>query len=142
MKKELGCEDGEEMNDLPTEQEMEFLKYIPHYTWTKEEIYQLNKKTSSEEVINILENEVDLDSAPGEDGITYRIIKRFMKNKNFREIYIDYLNYTREIGGSGSYISNTGVMVVKNKKSQSIEYEKKRKLTKLNKDTNLGNAKV
>ena len=142
IKKELSCEDGEEMNDLPTEQEMEFLQYIPHYTWTKEEIYQLNKKTSSEEVINILENEVDLDSAPGEDGITYRIIKRFMKNKNFREIYIDYLNYTREIGGCGSNISNTGVMVVKNKKSQSIEYEKKRKLTKLNKDTNLGNGKV
>ena len=31
---------------------------------------------------------------------------------------------------------------MKNKKSQSIEYEKKRKLTKLNKDTNLGNGKV
>ena len=33
-------------------------------------------------------------------------------------------------------------MTVKNKKIQSIEYDKKRKLTKLNKDTNLGNGKV
>ena len=31
---------------------------------------------------------------------------------------------------------------MKNKKSQSIKYEKKRKLTKLNKDTNLGKGKV
>ena len=43
-------------------------------------IQPFNRKTSAEEVMNILENEVDLDSAPGEDGITYRIIKRFMKN--------------------------------------------------------------
>ena len=112
---------------------MEFLQYIPHYTWSKEEIYQLNKKTSSEEVINILENEVDLDSAPGEDGITYRIIKRFMKNKNFREIYIDYLNYTREIGGCGSNISNTGVMVDKTRRVKELNMRRK-KLNQLDKD--------
>ena len=33
-------------------------------------------------------------------------------------------------------------MTVKNKKTQSLDYNKKRKLTKLNKDTNLGNGKV
>ena len=33
-------------------------------------------------------------------------------------------------------------MVIKNKKKQSIEYEKKRKLTKLNEDMNLGHGKV
>ena len=33
-------------------------------------------------------------------------------------------------------------MTIKNKKAQSTEYDKKRKLTKLNKDTNLGNGKV
>ena len=33
-------------------------------------------------------------------------------------------------------------MTVKNKKTQSIEYDKKRKWTKLNKDINLGNGKV
>ena len=33
-------------------------------------------------------------------------------------------------------------MVVKNKKAQSIDYEKKRKLTKINKDSNVGNGKI
>ena len=32
--------------------------------------------------------------------------------------------------------------MVKNKKAQSLDYNKKRKLTKLNKDTNLGLGKV
>ena len=80
MRKELSCKDGEEINDSPTEQKMEFLQYIPDYTWTQEEIYNLNKKTSAEEVMNILQNEVELDSTPGEDGMTCRIIRRFMDN--------------------------------------------------------------
>ena len=33
-------------------------------------------------------------------------------------------------------------MTIKNKKIQSVEYDKKRKLTKVNKDMNLGNGKV
>ena len=33
-------------------------------------------------------------------------------------------------------------MVVKNKSTQSNEYENKRKLTKINKDSNVGNGKV
>ena len=41
-----------------------------------------------------------------------------------------------------SQIDNLGIMMIKNKKSQSIDYNKKRKLTKLNKDTNLGLGKV
>ena len=39
-------------------------------------------------------------------------------------------------------VENVGIMTVKNKKLQSIGYNKKRKLTKLNKDTNLGHGKV
>ena len=39
-------------------------------------------------------------------------------------------------------IRNIGIMVVKNKNAQSNEYEKKRKLTKINKDSNVGNGKV
>ena len=39
-------------------------------------------------------------------------------------------------------IGNLGIMVVKNKSTQSNEYEKKRKLTKINKDSNVGNGKV
>ena len=61
--------------------------------------------------------------------------------ESFREVYIRYLNYTRKIGSMGK-IRNIGVMVVKNKSTQSNEYEKKRKLTKINKDSNVGNGKV
>merc|ERR1711888_54938 len=61
--------------------------------------------------------------------------------ESFREVYIRYLNYTRKIGSMGK-IRNIGVMVVKNKNTQSNEYEKKRKLTKINKDSNVGNGKV
>ena len=71
---------------------------------------------------------VDLDSSPGEDGITYRCLKHFMLNKKFEEIYVMFLNYTRDLGNYG-YVGNNGIMVIKNKKSQSIEYDKKRKLT-------------
>ena len=39
-------------------------------------------------------------------------------------------------------INNIGIMTVKNKKTNSTNYNKKRKLTKLNKDTNLGHGKV
>ena len=121
MKKELKSKDTEDFNALPTEEEKEFLKYIPVYSWTPEEVAELNKETTAAEVMNILEKEVDLDSAPGEDGITYRIIKKLMNNHKFRDLYIDYLNFTRRVGGCGSAVSNTGIMVVKNKKSQSIE---------------------
>ena len=39
-------------------------------------------------------------------------------------------------------IENVGVMTIKNKKGQSDLYEKKSKLTKINKENNLGNGKV
>jgi hypothetical protein len=64
-----------------------------------------------------------------------------MKIRSFKEIYIRYLNYTRRIGSMGK-VNNLGLMVVKNKNTQSSEYEKKRKLTKINKDSNVGNGKV
>ena len=99
------------------------------------------KPTEEIEILNILKFEVDLDSSPGEDGITSRLLLRFMKIDAFKDIYIKYLNYTRRIGSMGQ-IGNLGIMVVKNKSTQSNEYEKKRKLTKINKDSNVGNGKV
>ena len=37
---------------------------------------------------------------------------------------------------------NLGIMAVKNKNTLSNEYKKKQKLTKINKDSNVGNGKV
>ena len=68
-------------------------------------------------------------------------MKCFWDFSSYRFLYVNYLNYTREIGSLGIE-SNNGIMVVKNKKSNTIEYKKKRKLTKVNKDSNLGNGKV
>ena len=95
--------------------------------------------TEKEEIENILKTEVDQDSSPGEDGITYRFIKVFWYWEEYRDLYVDFFNYTRKNTG---LLDSSGIMVVKNKKTHSIDYNKKRKLTKLNKDTNLGHGKV
>ena len=105
------------------------------------EIWNLNKPTTEEEVYGILKDETNLDSAPGEDGITSRFLLTFWKMYSFRWMYMKYLNFTR-FSDKYKGKNNTGVMVIKNKKSQSIDYEKKRKLTKINKDSNIGNGKV
>ena len=129
-------------NDDPaTIDELYFLNSIPKNSWSNEEIEELCGPIREEEITSILENEVDLDSSPGEDGITYRVIKLFWKYTAYRALYIKYLNYTKQIGGMGSG-GNIGIMIIKNKNVQSIEYDKKRKLTKVNKDLNLGHGKV
>ena len=66
--------------------------------------------------MTILENEVVLVCAPGKDGITNQII--IFLRIEFPNIYVDYLNYTRNVGHYG-VIPNPGIMVIKNKKSQS-----------------------
>ena len=47
MKKELKSKDAEDFNALPTEEEKEFLKYIPLYSGTPEEVAELNKETTA-----------------------------------------------------------------------------------------------
>ena len=49
----------------------------------------LEGPTQPDEISYILENEVDLDSSPGEDGITYRFIKRFWEWSEYRELYLN-----------------------------------------------------
>ena len=128
--------------DAPaTVEEEHFLAKLDKIELTNEEMQKLTGPVEEEEIEYILKTEVDLDSSPGEDGLTYRFIKKFWKWQEFRELYIGFLNYTREIKSMG-VIDNIGIMTVKNKKGQSSEYNKKRKLTKLNKDTNLGHGKI
>ena len=128
-------------NEKPTKEEKYFLDKLENIVLSDKEVQELIKPTEEKEILNILKHEVDLDSAPGEDGITSRFLLRFMKIDSFKEIYLKYLNYTRRVGSMG-HIRNLGIMVVKNKNTQSNEYEKKRKLTKINKDSNVGNGKV
>ena len=88
---------------------------IRNHTWTDDEKWELTKPITAEEIWQILDKEVDLDSSPGEDGLTYRCLKHFMYNKSFEEIYITFLNYTRDLGNYVC-VGNNGIMVIKNKK--------------------------
>ena len=125
----------------PSQEEEHFLNLISQVEWTEEEISKLTQCVSEEEITNILLLQVDLDSSPGVDGITYRFIKKFWSFDSYRKLYLMFLNNSRREKNLGC-TQNLGMMVVKNKKSQSIHYDKKRKLTKVNKDLNLGHGKV
>ena len=118
MKSELEYK-GTEREEEPTELEQYFLDKLDTIRLSETEIHELIRPTDEKEIIYILRNEVDLDSSPGEDGITSRFLLRFMGIESFREIYLRYLNYTRRIGSMGK-IRNIGVMVVKNKSTQLL----------------------
>ena len=141
MEGELTEFSGLHRDDQATEEEKAFLDLIPEPVWTEEEIEALTGPTREEEITEILNFEVDLDSSPGEDGITFRFIKKFWKFRSYKYLYVKFLNYTRTIKDMGRE-KNVGIMVVKNKTVQSIDYDKKRKLTKVNKDSNMGHGKV
>ena len=141
MKSELNPHNDVDFNAPPSPAEEFFLSKLKPLTLNEKEKEELLRPTNQEEISFILEHEVDPDSSPGEDGITYRFIKRFWDWSEYRDLYLKFLNFTRENRSCG-FLDNFGIMTVKNKKVQSNEYDKKRKLTKLNKDTNLGNGKV
>ena len=142
MSKELEPHNMDPIDGDPTPAELQFLSKLGRIDLSEEEEMDLLKPTEADEIEYVLKHEVDLDSSPGEDGITYRFILLLWKRvHSYRSLYLDYLNYTRESGSCG-ILENCGIMVIKNKKLQSTDYEKKRKLTKLNKDSNLGNGKV
>ena len=123
-------------SNQPDEEDMYFLNMLPRLNIDEEDLSLLEGKISSVEVELILEKDVDLDSSPGVDGFTYRFIKLFWEDVHFQEIYLEFLNYIKDTGDFGP-IQNIGIMVLKNKKSNSAEYSQKRKITKLPKDVNL-----
>ena len=141
MRHELEEHNDKDFNSLPTPLEGEFLSKLPKINLTEDEKQLLVSPTKEEEISFILANEVDQDSSPGEDGLTYRFMTVFWQFPEYRFLYLAYLNFTREDGSLG-LLENFGVMTIKNKKGQSNLYEKKRKLTKVNKESNLGNGKV
>ena len=141
MQEELKPYNDVNKDDPPSMEETRFLDLLPQVQWNEEEINKLTSPTTEEEISQILNFEVDLDSAPGDDGITARFIKLFWGFASYRKLFIQFLNSSRSKGNLGC-IDNLGIMVVKNKNTHSIEYNKKRKLTKVNKDSNIGNGKV
>ena len=76
MKSELEYK-GMEREEEPTELEQYFLDKLDTIRLSDTEIHELIRPTDEKEIIYILRNEVDLDSSPGEDGITSRFLLRF-----------------------------------------------------------------
>ena len=136
MRLELESHLDTELNAPHSNEEEDFISKIVGIQLTEDERESLIRPIEEEEIGFILGLEVDKDSSPGEDGLTYRFIEIFWRFSEYRHLFIKYLNYIRE-DGSLNLVENIGVMTIKNKKTQSNLYEKKRKLTKVNKESNL-----
>ena len=140
MTEELSSFGGPEDEDEVSEEEKYFLEFVEELTLSAEEIQELTKPIEGDEIETIFDK-VDPDSSPGEDGITYRMLKCFWQWESFQSLFLEFCNFVKDTGNFG-HVKNLGVMVLKNKGGHSIDYNKKRKITKVNKDSNLGLGKV
>ena len=69
------------------------------------------------------------------------MLKCFWQFQSFQSLHLEFCNFVKENGSFG-HIKNEGIMILRNKKGNSVDYNKKRKITKINKDSNLGLGKV
>ena len=122
-------------NDPVSEEESFFLNKVMKLNLSEEDTSELLGPVQTEEVNQILHHEVDLDSSPGEDGITYRILRKLIEIPSFLKCMIKMLDHIRANKNMGS-LENMGIMKLLNKKLPSSEYVKKRKLTMVNKAEN------
>ena len=134
MSEELKYFGDLDYNDDVTDEESKFLDLLDEVLLTDEEKLTLNKSITLEEISYILDAECDPDSAPGDDGISFRFLKIFWQWSSFQVLYLEFLNHTKE-NGLGC-IDNSGTMILINKKGPTFDYNKKRKLTLINKDSN------
>ena len=135
MSEELKYYGDKGFDEDVTDEEEYFLNLLPKIVLTKDEKDNLNKDIDLQEVSIILENQCDPDSSPGEDGLTFRYLKIFWKWKSFQHLFLQFLNSVKE-NGFGC-LENNGTMILINKKGPTFDYNKKRKLTIINKDSNL-----
>ena len=132
LAKDMGDSDEEEEN----ERNMEFFtEVIKKFRGTEEEVEKLEKRIEEEDLEECLK-EVDLDSSPGEDGITYRGIKKLCENTKIREIFIGAINESIEKDDWGEMKGKVNLILL-NKKKNTDDYNGKRKISKFNKDMNL-----
>ena len=135
LKKDLSKFGNKEWNDPPSIEESFFLNKVIRYNFSEEDKNELMEPIAEEEVRQILLHEVDLDSSPGEDGITYRILRKLIEFPSFFRCLVEMLDHIRKNKNMG-LLENIGVMKLLNKKLPSENYEKKRKLTMVNKSEN------
>ena len=92
MRLELESHLDTELNDPPSNEEGEFISKIDGIQLTEDERESLIRPIEEEEIGFILGLEVDKDSSPGKDGITYRFIEIFWRFTEYRHLFIKYLN--------------------------------------------------
>ena len=95
MQEELKPFNDVDRDAPPSQEEEQFLNFISEVEWTEEEIRKLTGSVTEEEITNILSFQVDLDSSPGVDGITYRFIKIFWSFDAYKKLYLLFLNNSR-----------------------------------------------
>ena len=121
------------IEEPPTEEEIRFLDLLPKLELTDEEIKQLEGPVSEEECEEIFK-ELDLDSSPGNDGITYRMMAHlYRRNLFYKIIFLNTIEWTR-VNQDLGHLNDFAVMKLLNKKRPTSNYEGKRKLTLNNKD--------
>ena len=136
MSEELKCEQGIPFNDEATEDELALLNKLPRLRITKEEEEDITGEITEQECEEVFKELVNLDSSPGIDGITYRAMwSLWNMSTSYKNIFMKHIKWTRENNSMGPY-ENVGVMKILNKKKLTDEYEGKRKLTLVNKDSN------
>ena len=123
------------LDDDVTDEEQYFLNLLPKIELTQKQKDYLKRDIDVQEVSIILESQCDPDSAPGEDGLSFRFLKVFWKWKSFQFLFLQFLNFVK-VQGFGC-MENNGTMILINKKGPTFDYNKKRKLTIINKDSNL-----
>ena len=124
-----------EWDDPPSEEESFLLDKVKRCNFSDAEKVELMEPITEEEVRQILFHEVDLDSSPGEDGITYRILRKLVQVPSFSRCLVKMLDHIKTKKSMG-ILENVGIMKLLNKKLPSDIYEKKRKLTMVNKSEN------
>ena len=96
-----------------SEEERYFLDFVEELTLSDDEIYDLTKPIEGDE-IEIIFDKVDPDSSPGEDGITYRMLKCFWQLESFQKLYLEFCNFVKDNGSFG-HVKNQGIMILRNK---------------------------
>ena len=135
LKSDLSEFGNQDWDDPPTDNESFFLDKVAKADLGEDDMEELLGPVTSEEVKQILMHEVDPDSSPGEDGITYRLLRKLIEVPSFLKCLVKMLDHIRLYKNMG-YLENLGVMKLLNKKLPSEHYVKKRKLTMVNKSEN------
>ena len=118
----------------PSREEMFFLEKLPLLHLTAEEEEDITGPVTEEECKGIFEKQVNFDSSPGIDGVTYRIMWHlYCRFPFYKSLFIKTIEWTRINKGLG-HLDDIAVMKMLNKKRQTNKYEGKRKLTLNNKD--------